>query len=45
VPVFELLRALALYQEVTVIESLEINFDHVGTGVVDPHAAEPMGNV
>jgi hypothetical protein len=45
VPVFELLRALTLHQEVAVVESLEINLDYVGTGVIDPHAEEPMGNV
>jgi hypothetical protein len=37
VPVFELLRALTLYQHIAVVESLEISFDHVGTGVIDPH--------
>jgi hypothetical protein len=45
VPVFELLRALTLDQEITVVESLEIDFDHVGTGVIDPHVDERMGNV
>jgi hypothetical protein len=28
-----------------VVESLEISFDHVGTGVIDPHVDERMGNV
>jgi hypothetical protein len=45
VPVFELLRALTLYEHVAVVESLEISFDHVGTGVIDPHVDERMGNV
>jgi hypothetical protein len=43
--VVELLRALTLYQKIAVVESLEINFDHVGTGVIDPHVDERMGNV
>lgn len=33
----ELLRGVTLDQEVTVIEGFEINFDDIGTGVVDPH--------
>ena len=37
VPFVELLRALTLDQEIAVVESLEINFDHVSTGVIDPH--------
>jgi hypothetical protein len=45
VPVFELLRALTLDQHIAVVESLEISFDHVGTGVIDPHEIERMGNV
>jgi hypothetical protein len=45
VPVFELLRALTLYQHIAVVESLEISFDYVGTGVIDPHVVERMGNV
>jgi len=45
VPVFELLRALTLYKHIAVVESLEISFDHVGTGVIDPHVDERMGNV
>ena len=44
-PVFELLRALSLYQHIAVVESLEISFDHVGIGVIDPHVDERMGNV
>ena len=44
-PVFELLRALSLYQHIPVVESLEISFDHVGIGVIDPHVDERMGNV
>lgn len=44
-PILELLRALTLDQEVTVVESLEIHFDHVGTGVIDPHVDERMGVV
>jgi hypothetical protein len=30
-PVFELLRGVALDQKVAVVESLEVNLDHVGT--------------
>jgi hypothetical protein len=45
VPVFELLGALTFDQHVTVIEGLEISFDYVGTGVIDPHVDERMGNV
>jgi hypothetical protein len=44
-PIVELLRTLALYQHVAVVESLEISFDHVGTGVIDPHVDELMGHV
>ena len=44
-PVVELLRALTLDQDVAVVESLEINFDYVGTGVIDPHVVERMGNI
>jgi hypothetical protein len=28
-----------------VVESVEINFDYVSTGVIDPHVVERMGNV
>jgi hypothetical protein len=36
-PIVELLRTLTLDQNVTMVESLEISFDHVGAGVIDPH--------
>jgi hypothetical protein len=45
VPVFELLRALTLDQEIAVVKGLEIDFDYVGTGLIDPHVDERMGNV
>jgi len=45
VPIVELLRALTLDKDVAVVESLEINFDHVSAGVIDPHVDERMGNV
>ena len=35
--VVELLRGVALYQEITVVERLEVNLDDISTGVVDPH--------
>ena len=39
----ELLGGVALNEEVTVIEGFEVNFDDIGTGVVDPHTDETMG--
>ena len=44
VPVFELLRALTLDEHIAVVEGLEISFDHVGTGVIDPHDHERMSH-
>ena len=43
-PIVELLRALAFDQHVAVVEGVEINFDYVSTGVIDPHVAERMGH-
>lgn len=39
----ELLGGVTLNEEVTVIQGFEVNFDDIGTGVVDPHAVERMG--
>ena len=35
--VVELLRGVALYQDIAVVERLEVNLDDISTGVVDPH--------
>ena len=36
----ELLRAVTLDEEVPVIEGLEVNFDDICAGVVDPHVLD-----
>ena len=38
--VVELLRGVTLYQEITVVERLEVNLDDISTGVVDPHVLD-----
>ena len=35
--VLELLGGVTLHEEITVIQGFEVNFDDVGTRVVDPH--------
>jgi hypothetical protein len=35
--VFELLRGVALNQDIAVVERIEVNLDDISTGVVDPH--------
>ena len=35
--VVQLLRGVALYQDIAVVERVEVNLDDIGTGVVDPH--------
>ena len=35
--VLELLRRIAFYQDIAVVERIEVNFDDISTGVVDPH--------
>ena len=40
VTVVELLRGVALYQDIAVVERLEVNLDDISTGVVDPHVLE-----
>ena len=40
--IWELLGGVTLDQDVPVIQGVEINFDDIGTGVVDPHDTEPM---
>jgi len=44
VPVFELLRGVALNEEVAVIQGVEVNLDDISVGVVDPHDSERMGH-
>jgi hypothetical protein len=38
--VVELLRGVTLYQDITVVEGLEVNLDDISTGVVDPHVLD-----
>ena len=40
----ELLGGITLDQDVPVVEGVEINFDDIGTGVVDPHVNEAIGH-
>ena len=35
--VVELLRSVALNQDIAVVERIEVNLDDISTGVVDPH--------
>jgi hypothetical protein len=37
VPVVQLLRGVALYQEIAVVERIEVNLNDVGAVVIDPH--------
>jgi hypothetical protein len=41
--VVELLRGIALYQDIAVVERLEVNLDDISTGVVDPHVLDSRG--
>ena len=38
--VVELLRGVALDQEIPVVKRLEVNLDDISTGVVDPHVLD-----
>lgn len=42
--VVELLRGVALYQHIAVVERVEVNLDDVSAGVIDPHASQAMGH-
>lgn len=40
--VVKLLGGFTLDEDIAVVESLEVNLDDIGTGVVDPHDTERM---
>ena len=42
--VLELLGGIALNEEVTVVQGVEVNFDDIGIEVVNPHAQDSMGH-
>ena len=41
--ILELLGGVTLNEEVAVIQGFEVNFDDIGTGVVDPHTKKRIG--
>jgi hypothetical protein len=42
--VVELLRGVTLYQDIPVVERVEVNLDDISTGVVDPHVLDSRGH-
>lgn len=41
--ILELLGGVTLHEEVAVVQGFEVNFDDIGTGVVDPHTKKRIG--